>query len=230
MDRADIVRRARLARRDLKAAREAVASAAAGLRGAEYNTKAALDLSGNVGYNGAVDGGGAGDFFASAGRNIPGVSAGVALTLELPFNNTFQEAQRDQQRALYDQAKIQAANLDRLVPIDVKSALDDLRLAAAALELSNAAVAQYEQAIKDEQDRVREGAGTVIDVILTQDRLIRAQQNQVSDRAQYAAALAQLRFVMGAMPSRADEAMTAVNGLLGPRAPTTGGSNAATGQ
>lgn len=230
MDQVDIVRRARLARRDIKAARETIASAGAALRGAEYNTKAALDLSGNVGYNGAVDGGGAGDFFASAGRNIPGVSGGVALTLELPFNNTFQEAQRDQQRALYDQAKIQASNIDRLVPIDVKSALDNLRLAAAALELSNAAVAQYQQAIKDEQDRVREGAGTVIDVILTQDRFIRAQQNQVNDHAQYAAALAQLRFVMGAMPSREDEAMTAVNGLLGPRTPATGGENAATGQ
>lgn len=221
-DRAALVHNALGARNDLRASREVVASAAQLLRGAEWNTKPELDLNGTVGYAGALERDGVDAFFLAAGQNVPGVNAGVGLSLELPFNNTARKADRDLRRAAYDQATIDVADITRRLPSDVLSALDDLRLSAAALEASTAAVRQYEQAITDQHDRLHEGAGTVIDMVLTQDNLIRAQQNQTGDHLRYALALARLRFEMGLLPARDEDAMGAIGGVLGPGEPHAG--------
>jgi outer membrane protein TolC len=98
-------------RNDVKAARRLVGSTAAQLRGDEFNTKPALDLSASVGYAGALDEDGVDAFFLSTGNNVEGVNASIGLSFELPFNNTTQGARRDLSRARYDQARIAAANL-----------------------------------------------------------------------------------------------------------------------
>ena len=67
-------------------------------------------------------------FFAAAGRNVPGVNAGVALSLELPVSNTAREADRDFKRAQHEQASIASRDLERQMPVAVLGALDDLRL------------------------------------------------------------------------------------------------------
>jgi outer membrane protein TolC len=99
------------------------------------------------------------------------------------------------------------------VPINVASALTDLRLSAASLEAANAAVLQYEQALGDEQDKLREGVGTVLDLRFTQDLLIQARLSQTELKRRYAAALARLRFETGALPSEPAVAPAAVRAL-----------------
>jgi len=58
---------------------------------------------------------------------------------------------------------------------------------------------------------VKEGVGTVIDLVLTQDQLIRAELGQLGDHLRYALALARLQFELGAMPAAEGE----VDGALG---------------
>jgi outer membrane protein TolC len=200
-DRARLARHAQRTRRDVRAARDLVASNLALLSGAEFNTKPALDLSLSVGYRGAVDDDGVDAFFVSPGRNIPGINAGVGLNLELPVSNTAREAERDLRQAQVLQAKIAASDLERQIPIRVLSALDDVRMSAAQLEASRSAVEKYRQALASEHDRVKEGAGTVIDLVLTQDQLIRAELGQLGDHLRYAVALARLEFELGSMPA-----------------------------
>jgi outer membrane protein TolC len=224
VDRAGLIRQARLARKDVQAARGFAASTAALLRGAEYNTKPALDLSASVGYNGAVLDDGVGPFLSSAGRNVPGVNAGVGLSLELPIGNTAREGERDLRHAQHNQSKLAISDLERRVPLNVLSALDDLRMSAAQLEASNVAVREFQQALANEHDRLRAGLGTIIDVVLTQEQLIRAQLSQVVDHLRYAVAAARLEFETGSMPSEESEAPAALNRMFdlspagGPRA------------
>ena len=213
-DRARLARHAQRTRRDVRAARDIVASNLALLQGAEFNTKPALDLSLSVGYRGAVDDDGVDAFFLSPGRNIPGVNAGVALNLELPVSNTAREAERDLRQAQVLQAKIAASDLERQIPIRVLSALDDVRMSAAQLEASKAAVDKYRQALASENDRVKEGAGTVIDLVLTQDQLIRAELGQLADHQRYAIALARLEFELGSMPATEPEVETALGRMF----------------
>jgi outer membrane protein TolC len=225
-DGARLVRQARQTRKDVRAARDTVASVAALLTGADYNTKPALDLSLSVGYRGALDDDGVDAFFRSPASNVPGVNAGVALSLELPFNNTAREAERDVRQAQLLQVKIAASDLDRRIPIDVLSALDDVRMTAAQLQASVTAVQKFRQALAAEHDRVKEGVGTIIDLVLTQEQLIRAEVSQVADHLRYAIALARLKFEIGEMPAEQDQVEGALSRMFDLRAPAPGGQRA----
>jgi outer membrane protein TolC len=202
LDREGAVRAAQQSRSDVQAARTTLAAAAAGLEGAEHNTAPALDLGASVGYAGALDLDGADAFFASSVRNVRGVNAGVSLSLELPFSNTAANAERDVRRAQYDQARIAAADLDRTLPIAVTQASEDLRLSSSALTAASEAVTAYEQVVADQRDKVRAGVGTVIELILTEELLISAQQNQIENQLRCALAFTRLLFETGALPSR----------------------------
>lgn len=219
-DRDTIVRQASKDRSDLLAARETVASAAAQLEGAERNTLPSLDLSASLGYAGALDRDGVDAFFAAAGRNVPGVNAGVALSLELPVSNTAREADRDVKRAVHEQASIAARDLERQMPVAVLSALDDLRLSQKALEASAETVKQFGQAVADQRDKLHEGVGTVIDLVLTEELLISAEQSQTANQLRCAAARARVFLTMGALPTSESTVASVLGRLMG-----IGGSN-----
>jgi outer membrane protein len=195
-----LLRIAKDRRSDVSAAHELVASTAASLRGAEWNTHPALDLSASTGYVGVSDKDGAGHFFGAIGQNVPGVNAGVGLSLELPFNNTAQLAARDSQRAQYDRARIAAADVERTLPIDTLSAIEDVELSAAALDAATRAAQSLGDALHDEQDKMKSGVGTVIDMLFTQDRLIGAELTRTQNHLDYSLALTRLVFETGGMP------------------------------
>ena len=142
------------------------------------------------------------------------MNAGVGLRLELPIGNTAREAERDLRHAQYSQSKLTISDLERRIPLNVLSALDDVRLSAAQLEASTDAVRKFEQALANERERVREGLGTIIDLVLTQEQLIRAQLSQVADHLRYAVAAARLEFETGSMPSEESEAAAALSRMF----------------
>jgi len=59
------------------------------------------------------------------------------------------------------------------------------------------------------------GPGTVIDLVLTQDQLIRAELGQLGDHLRYALALARMEFELGSMPA-ADSEVDAALGRMQP--------------
>jgi outer membrane protein TolC len=217
-DGADAVRVAARDRADLAAARTAVASAARDLQGAEWNTKPSLDLSASVGYGGGLDRDGVDAFFLAAGKNVRGLNAGVALTLELPVANTAKRAERDLRLAQREQASIAARDLERRMPLDVMSALEDLRLSKNALVAANEAVKQFDQVVSDQRDKLREGVGTVIDMVLTEELLISAELRQTANQLRCAVAHARLLFEIGALPSSENDTTGALGRLLAPGA------------
>jgi len=218
----ELVRVARQRREDVSAARELVGATSADVRGAEWNTKLNLDVNGSVGYTGLLAKDGVGPFFAAAGRNVPGVNAGLGVSMELPFNNTARLADRDLKRALLDEARIAAADIERRVPIDTLSALAELRLSRAALDASTNAVDNLALALGDEQDRMHSGVGTVIDMVLTEDRLIQARLARTSNHLRYSIALCRLAFATGGMPSDPSRASLSLQALSSPEVPHAG--------
>ena len=215
-----LVQNARNSRQDLKALRQEVGAVATLLQGAEANTDPALDLNVGVGYRGAVDRVGPDAFFTSLAENVPGISGSVSLSLELPVANTAREAERDLRIAQREQSRIALLDLERRLPIDVLSAVGDLELSAESLQAASRAVQQYERALADEQDRLRAGVGTVIDIVLTQDQLISAQLARTNARLRYAVALTRLQFEIGALPSDASRAAASLARLV--HSPSTG--------
>jgi outer membrane protein TolC len=192
--------RALAARRDLAAANELVAAAAELVTGAERNSLPALDLALSVGYAGALGDDGVGPFFAAAARNVPGVNAGASLTLELPVANDAARAERDLRSAEQRSAEIARDDLARQVRTNAASALAEVELAAAALAAAEQAVALLGQAVTDERDKLREGLSTVIDVVLTEERLTQAELTATSHALRHAIARARLQLELGALP------------------------------
>jgi outer membrane protein TolC len=215
-DENELVRVARERREDLSAAHELLGATNADLRGAEWNTNLNLDVNASAGFTGLLTKDGVGPFFAAAGSNVPGVSAAVGVSMELPFNNTARLADRDSKRAFVDQARIAEADIKRRVPIDTLSAVAELRLAEAALQASTQAVDSLALALVDEQDRMHSGVGTVIDMILTEDRLISARLARTSNHLRYALARSRLVFATGGMPSDPARAPAALQALSTP--------------
>ena len=198
------------ARRDLAAADEMVAAARELVVGAERNALPALDLAVSVGYSGALDDDGVGPFFASAAANVPGVNAGASLTLELPVHNDGARAERDLRGAEQRSAEIARDDLARQVRTQAASALAEVELSAAALAAAGQAVALLGQAVSDEREKLREGLSTVIDVVLTEERLTQAELTRTSHELRHAIARARLQLELGALPSS--------EGALGPDA------------
>ncbi len=214
-DRDTIVHLALRDRGDLVAARESVGSAAALLQGAEHNTLPSLDLNLSVGYAGALQADGVGPFFESIGNNVPGVNGGAGLSLALPVSNTAQEADRDLKRSQQEQTVITQRDLERQVPIAAASALQDLTLSRGALSAAAEAVKQFGQAVADQRDKLREGMGTVIDLVLTEELLIAAEQSRTANHLRCAAALARIFFEMGGLPTTDAAAAAALGRLFG---------------
>jgi outer membrane protein len=195
--------RALEARRDLAAAIELVAAARELVIGAERNTLPALDLAVSVGYSGALDDDGVSPFFASAARNVPGVNAGASLTLELPVQNDAARAERDLRGAELRSAEIARDDLARQVRTQAASALAEVELSADALAAAGRAVALLAQAVSDERDKLREGLSTVIDVVLTEERLTQAELTRTNHELRHALARARLQLELGALPGDA---------------------------
>jgi outer membrane protein TolC len=129
------------------------------------------------------------------------VSGGASITLELPVGNRAQRASRDLAHAQQMADEIARDDLARTVRTQVLAALDALRYSAATVEAARKAEAYYELALQDERDKLRAGLSTVIDVVLTEERLTQAQLSRVQSELSYAVALAQLSRDSGGLPA-----------------------------
>jgi outer membrane protein TolC len=210
----DLAGKATTSRADVRASRASVEAARAALAGAERNTLPALDLSVSIGYVGATLKDGPGPFVGVLGANIPGVTGGAHLTLQLPILNDAQLAARDRDGAEFRLRTTLFEDLERRVRIGVAAAVDELRLSADAVAAAEREAERYARAVDDEQTKLRAGLSTVIDVVLTEDNLTQAELGLTGSRLEYALALARLRFEAGEVPSGESEAAASLNLFL----------------
>jgi outer membrane protein len=211
-----IMRLARHDRGDLLAAHDSTAAANELLKGSEHNTLPQLNLALSVGYAGAVEKDGIGPFFEALGQTIPGVNASAGLSLTLPVLNTAQIADRDLKRSLRDQASIAENDLQRQLPIQVIQTLKDLLLSQSGLAAAGESVKQFQQAVTDQRDKLHEGVGTVVDLVLTEELLITAEQSRTANELRCASALTAVYYEMGALPTTEEAAVGALVRMFGP--------------
>ena len=83
----------------------------------------------------------------------------------------------------------------------VTISLERVRNAAAALKESEKAMAQYLIALDNEKAKRKLSLSTLIDVILTEDRLTGAAISNIDAQSQYAIGIMQLRFETGTLLS-----------------------------
>ena len=184
-------------RSDLLAARERRDASAILRRAADSDLKPQLDLVVIPSYTGLVEGTDPGSFFAPLYRNVPGASAEVNFTLSWPTANSQARGELVQLEAALEQSALVEDLVTRRIAADVPTALDAVSRSAEQLERATLAVRLFEQALVNEEKKLRGGTSTLIDVISQRDRLTAARQSEVSAQLALAVALLELRFETG---------------------------------
>jgi outer membrane protein len=154
-----------------------------------------MNVAATAGYSGLDEGSAAGRLFtplAAAGFNA---AASIVYDWETANNRALGVLARSD--AAYRQATIQAGDVSRIISANVAVAVNGLRQSAARVEATRSASALYRSAVTDERDKLQLGLSTVVDLILTEDRLTQSLLDEVAAELSYAQALAQLRYESG---------------------------------
>ena len=80
-------------------------------------------------------------------------------------------------------------------------ALEQVKRASLILEQTRQSSRYYKLALKSENEKLKEGLSTVLDIINTEDRLSALLQSEITAQADYCLAIARLRFVTGTLLS-----------------------------
>ncbi len=184
-------------RGDLVAATRRVDAAQALLDSARNGVQPKVDLQLRAGYKGLAEG--AGRFFSPFGENLAGPDLAAALVFQFPPRNRAAEGQLARSTAVMDQARTAAFDSERRVRSGIEVALANLETAGRRVAIAAETAALFREAVADEQQKVRLGLGTVIDLIFTQDSLTSAEIDEVQARLGYAIALARLRYETGTL-------------------------------
>jgi outer membrane protein TolC len=125
----------------------------------------------------------------------------LALTLKVPLFDGWRTAGRVAQ-ARADRARIgqDKLELQTMIDLEAKQAVDRLRVARSVLQSAELNVSQARRALEMTEANYRLGAGTTLDVLDAQAALTQARMSRVEALWAHANARAGLRYVMGQNP------------------------------
>ena len=121
-------------------------------------------------------------------------SARLGYSYSRPRNNDVAIGRWRQASATRRQEEISDSELGRRIRSNVLETALRLNDAAERAEFAERAIELYRQAIENERDKIEMGSATVIDIILTEERLTQAALALIASRQNYASTLASLRF------------------------------------
>jgi outer membrane protein TolC len=196
MEQIRLIERALGARADMLASRESIVPLNILARAAELNLKPQANLSLSAGYDGLNSGP---NPLAPLGRRVTGANGQVGVSFAWPFQNTFQLGVLRQSRGSVRAAEAQAEDLSRQVASDVLNALEEVRLRADGVRSAQETVDLGNRAVAAQNELLKAGEGTIIDVITLQNLLADARTNYISADAGYATAIAQLHYALGSI-------------------------------
>lgn len=135
--------------------------------------------------------------FSEAIDRWTGPSGSIALAYEKQVGNRSALGLLGQQEALHRQRQISATDLERTIRIAVVQTLGSLEQAIVRLEQAEASARYFQETIDAEVEKLKAGASTIIDTILTEQQRTSADLSVLAARQQVATLIAQLAFEAG---------------------------------
>jgi outer membrane protein TolC len=179
-------------RLDRKAARKLVDSGRILADAARHDLADRLDLALTLSANALGE-----KSFSEAIDRWSGPGGSIALAYEKQVGNRSRRGILGQQEAVVRQRQISAGDLERTIRIAVVETLGSLEQALARLAEAEAAAKYAQETIDAEFEKLRAGASTLIDAILTEQQRTSAVLSVIAARQQVATLLAQLAFEAG---------------------------------
>jgi outer membrane protein TolC len=152
-----------------------------------------LDLQLNTGYSGLREGRRPDQLLISPFIGVRGIDAGAGIRYTFPQQNRAAEGTLAQAQAGASQAAYRITDSERTIESGVVVASEGLRSAVLQLARVNESVGFFRDALDNQREKYRLGAGSVVDVLTVEDRLTNVLAEQVQAQLGYALALARLR-------------------------------------
>ncbi len=127
---------------------------------------------------------------------VTGWSAGAQMTWPL-FNGLRSKGKVDEAKARYEQARLETADLDLRIELEVRTAHSHLSEAREILRSQEKVIEQAEEALRLANARQENGQATQLDVLASQTALTEARATHVDALRDYVVALAELERAIG---------------------------------
>lgn len=194
-----LVAAARTKRWDLSSARRLDESGKVLLDAARLNLRPVFDVSGAFSYSGLSEDSSITGGIAKAVRDWTGPSIRLGAVIEKPIGNRVQRGRYQQQMARSAQRAIAEADLERLIGANVVETVAAMEHVARRAQLADETVRYYNRVLDDEVTRFRLGDATLLDTIITEQRLTDASYALIDARYAYAVLLSRLLYETGSI-------------------------------
>lgn len=186
-------------RRDVLAARRLEESGRVLAEAARLNLRPIFDVSGGMSYTGLAEDSSITGGIASAVQDWTGPSLRLSAVYERPIGNRTQRGIYQQQLARLSQREIIADDLARVIESNIVETLATLSEAARRVELAEQTVRFYRASLDAEFERFRLGDATLLDTLITEQRLTDASFAMIDARYAYAVLLSRLLYETGSI-------------------------------
>jgi outer membrane protein TolC len=186
-------------RADYQAALIRKDAAGVAIPAAQNALRPALNATITAGYEGVRGGAGPGEFFSSIYRSVRGPNVSGGLTFSFPISNHVAQGVLAQAQGAVHQNDASVRDLARSISEGLTVAVANLRSAIIGLRASREEVALTNGALTGAREKYRSGFGSVVEILQIEDRLNTALTDQLQARLNYAVALTQYRFAVGAL-------------------------------
>lgn len=201
----EAIRSADFNRADLEAADRFVESQAIRLESARLDLRSLFNANLRTWYSAIGEAWSIASGWQEAVDKWTGPSVSLSVTAERPLRNDTWKGLLEQQQARYDRQVITAKDQRRLARADVVTILMELEAAQDQVRQAERLVEVYGDLVELEIERFRLGTSTLIDTLLTEQRLTDVNLDLVARRYDYAILLTRLRFVTGTLVERDDD-------------------------
>lgn len=185
-------------RADYQAARKNGRAAEILETAARRDLKPQMDLTLEAGYAGLSEGSQFRRFYSSADpRAVDGPNAMATLRFVYPFGNQTAKGLLTQRKALRKQAGFKEQDLARNIRSSILVAFSELAQTREELVKARLAADLFDEAVRNEGEKLRIGTSTILDVINTADRLASAKTRATAALVRYGIVLARVRFETG---------------------------------
>jgi outer membrane protein TolC len=185
-----LAREAVAKRFDHQAALKVEASGKSLVEGARIDTRPLLNLNGSVwGTSLSQTASGLSHWVFRSGK--------VGAEFQVPFGNNSAQGLLEQRLSQLNRSKIDSANLERTITLNVVQLAETLSIAASRLRAALEAVTNYDQTVLNEKARYKAGDSSLVDAILTEQQATTARAAYISAQQDYAMLLASLRYEAG---------------------------------
>jgi outer membrane protein TolC len=186
-------------RDDLSGAVNLIKAARALYTASKNSLKPEVDLTFSTGYAGQQLGTAGDDYFSALGAHTHGPELIGGINYQISPKNDLAAGKLEQATASVRAADLVARQVELDIRTSVPAALSATIYAAERWRSASQSVRSFEAALSGEREKFRLGTGSITDVLLIEDRLTGAANNEISAHLAYALALVRLRAATGSV-------------------------------